>query len=424
MRGPNESKSAFKKRKRKAHIERSSQLGQRGQAQQPPPQTQQQQGQKRPQNASDGEEGRQPQRKRNRGKKGNKVQTDGAQNSKIASRSDSEPSNEEPVTRKPTKTASPPPTQRAIELGGQVWAIPEVRARVMAALAMWTECDGKDHTLPLMSLDRKTFESAVGARWNMVRLDSIGFDFLTDKSLEGAAGWRREIYRKAIASLDVSGCTPGLVVHGQTFPGMPEMFGIFPRLMVVSCDDMMLRDPRRAAAIGSTNGSGFGCAAEPLITPVPDGAPTFELHVRKMYGLMPGEPDPTGDGDQIPTPSYDLSPYGALADDIRVRWSFTLKPSVSHAIAQEYSCDSNDFLQASDAELAALPLPSMLELDLYTLHILNDGGDYTRAWTRLLAIRRARGLHTFLISLAGPMDLKDLKRSTRAIGKPCCGACS
>lgn len=51
---------------------------------------------------------------------------------------------------------------------------------------------------------------------------------------------------------------------------------------------------------------------------------------------------------------------------------------------------------------------------------MNDGGDYTRAWARLMAIRRARGLHTFLISFVGLMDLKDLKRSTRAIGKLYC----
>lgn len=49
----------------------------------------------------------------------------------------------------------------------------------MAALAMWAECDSKGYLLPLMSLDKKTFESAVGARWNMVRLDTIGFDYLS-----------------------------------------------------------------------------------------------------------------------------------------------------------------------------------------------------------------------------------------------------
>lgn len=428
VRGPNESKSAFKRRKQKAHLERQSKQGQQSQPQLAAPAQQQpsgqQQAQKRPLDAPSDGEGDQRQRKR--GKRGRK--TDGERpnkrqaESELNSGSDSDGQSLEdmpppPVPSRPVKKAPPPPTKRAIELGGKIWAIPEVRARVMAGLAMWSEWDTTDYLLPLMMLDKKTFESVVGARWNMVRLDHIGFDFLANEPVKGASGWRRDVYRKAIASLDVSGCMPGLVVDGETFPGMPELFDIFPLLMVVSCEDLMLRDPRRAAAIGSTNGSGFGCAAEPLVTPVPDSAPRFQLHVRKMYGLLPGEPDATREGDEIPTPTYDLSSYGALADDVCVMWTFTLKPSVSHAIAQEYACDDSDFLQASDAELAALPLPPMLELDLYTLHILNDGGDYTRAWARLMAIRRARGLHTFLISFAGPMDLKDLKRSTKAIGK-------
>lgn len=429
MRGPNESRSAFKKRKQKANRERQAHLGQQSQSERPALTQQQapaqhpgpQQGQKRPVDASGVGEGSQPPRPRKKGKQAHAERPNKRKAMpEPGTGSDSSASGGKPVAsepRKPAKKAPPPPTERAIELGGRVWAIPEVRARVMAGLAMWTEWDSEDYVLPLMALDKKTFESAVGARWNMVRLDIVGFDFLADKQVEGPAGWRRDVYRRAIASLDVSGCLPGLIVNGETYPGMPEMFELFPRLMVVSCEDLMLRDPRRAAAIGSTNGSGFGCASEPSVTPVPVSAPKFELHVRRTYGVLPGEPDSAEQEEQIPTPSYDLSPYGTLANDIRTVWTLTLKTSVSHAIAQEYPCDSNDYLQASDAEIAALPLPPMLELDLYTLHVLNDGGDYTRAWARLMAIRRARGLHTFLISFAGPMDLKDLKRSTRAIGK-------